>query len=72
MEDKSNYINNVTSSIIQCNGETYVNGKKIDIPKSILFNNTIVQINNKLYVNGRELKNGKWKLTLRAIGNCLF
>lgn len=59
-------------TISQINGETYINGKKIDVPKSKLFGNSIVQTNNNLYINGREFKNGKWRLTLRAILNCLF
>lgn len=64
--------NSYKNSIVQTNGETYINGEKIDVPNNVLFGNTIVQTNGKTYINGRELKNGKWKLTLRGIINCLF
>ena len=65
-------VNSCKNSIVQINGETYINGEKIDVPNSMLFGNSIVQINGKTYINGREFKNGKWKLTLKGIINCLF
>lgn len=63
---------NISQSIVQKNGNTYINGEKVEMPKSIFFNNTIVQNNNKTYLNGKELKNGKWKYTFKSIFNTIF
>lgn len=60
------------SSIVQMNGVTYINGEKIEMPKSTFFSNTIVQVNNKVYINGKELKNGKWKYTFKSLINSIF
>lgn len=51
-------------SILQNDGNTYINGEKIDIPFSSC--QSVVTFNNKLYINGYEKINGKWKKTLKA------
>lgn len=58
-------------SIAQINGEVYIDGIKIDIPKT-KGGQSITQINNKLFINGYELVNGKWKRTLRALFHLIF
>ncbi len=60
------------SSIVQKGNELWVNGKKIEQPKSLFFKNCVSQVNDKTYINGKELKNGKWKYTLRSIFHTLF
>ena len=52
--------------------ELYINGEKIEMPKSTFFSNTIVQVNNKTYINGKELKTGKWKYTFKSLINSIF
>ena len=59
-------------SIVQKDKELWINGEKIEQPKSLFFKNCICQVNGKLYINGKELKNGKWKYTLKSIFNSLF
>ena len=59
-------------SIVQKDKELWINGEKIEQPKSLLFKNCICQVNGKLYINGKEFKNGKWKYTLKSIFNSLF
>lgn len=54
------------------NGETYINGEKIEMPKSMFFKNTICQVNNKAYINGKEQKNGKWKYTIKSLFYTIF
>ena len=54
-------------NIAQINNELFINGKKIEQPKSLFFNNTICQINNKIYINGKEFKRGKWRYSLKSI-----
>lgn len=58
----------IVNGIQQINGETYINGKKIDIPKSS--NQSIVQTNGKTYINGYEFKKGKWVKTIKAFIIC--
>lgn len=58
--------------IIQQNNKTFINGKEIEMPKSIFFSNTIVQKNKKTYLNGKEFKNGKWKYTIKSLINTIF
>ena len=59
-------------TIEQKGNELWINGKKIEQPKSLFFKNCIIQSNNKTYINGKEFINGKWKYTLRSIFNTLF
>ena len=60
------------SSIVQKGNELWVNGKKTEQPKSLFFKNCVSQVNDKTYINGKELKDGKWKYTLRSILHTLF
>ena len=59
-------------SIVQKNNELWINGKKVEQPKSLFFKNCVCQVNGKTYINGKELKKGKWKYTLKSIFNTLF
>lgn len=59
-------------SIVQKNNELWINGKKIEQPKSLFFKNCIIQVNGKTYINGKEFKKGKWKYTLKSIFYTLF
>lgn len=68
----ANYINQNEHTIIQDDSGVIVDGVRYDIPKSSFFGQSIVQYNNHLYINGRELKDGKWKMTIRSIFNTLF
>lgn len=60
------------SSIYQTNNKLIVDGKEIEKPKSIFFQNTVCQINDKLYVNGKQFKNGKWRYTLKSLFYSIF
>lgn len=60
------------ANIYQINNELYINGVKIEQPKSLFFKNCVCRVNNKVYINGKEFKNGKWKYTIRSIINTLF
>ena len=59
-------------SIVQKDNELYINGEKVEQPKSLFFKNCICQVNDKTYINGKEFKKGKWRYTLRSIFNTLF
>lgn len=59
-------------SIVQKDKELWINGEKIEQPKSLFFKNCISQANGKSYINGKEFKNGKWKYTLKSLFNSLF
>lgn len=59
-------------NITQKGNELWINGHKVDQPKSRFFNNCVVQVNGKIYVNGKEFKNGKWRYTLKSLLNSLF
>ena len=59
-------------NIVQKDNELYINGKRVEQPKSLFFKNCICQVNDKTYINGKEFKKGKWKYTLKSIFNTLF
>lgn len=59
-------------SIVQKDKELWINGEKVEQPKSLFFRNCIVQVNDKTYINGKEFKKGKWRYTLKSILNTLF
>ena len=59
-------------SILQIDNKLWVDGKRVEKPKSLFFENCVVQSNNKIYINGKEFKKGKWKYTLRSLFNTLF
>ena len=46
-------------SIVQKNNELWINGKKVEQPKSLFFKNCVIQSNNKTYINGKEFKKSK-------------
>lgn len=69
---KNSTINQNGNVITQINDELWINGEKIDAPKSLFFKNCFVQCNGKNYINGKEKKEGKWYYTLRSIWNSLF
>lgn len=60
------------SKIYLINGKLIVDEKEIELPKSALFHNIICKINNKIYINGKELKNGKWRYTLKSLFYSIF
>ena len=39
---------------IQNGNETFINGEKIEMPKSLFFKNCICQVNGKTYLNGKK------------------
>lgn len=57
------------NSIIMNDREVVVNGIKYPVPGRG-YNTSM--IDGKIYVNGYELKNGKWKKTLRAMYHKYF
>lgn len=61
----SNSVRNNENVIIVGNKGVFINGKEYPLPGGKSTNSTI--IDNHVFVNGYELKNGKWKKTLRAI-----
>lgn len=61
----SNSVRNNENVIIVGNKGVFINGKEYPLPDGKSTNSTI--IDNHVFVNGYELKNGKWKKTLRAI-----
>ena len=60
------------NSVIQRNNELWINGEKVEQPKSLFFKNCIVTNNNRIYINGKEKINGVWKYTIRSIFATLF
>ena len=65
-------------TITQINDELWINGEKIDAPKSLFFKNCFVQYNGKNYVNGkkwiasRDGKAGAWKYTFKSLWHTIF
>ena len=59
-------------SMVQINNELWINGEKVNQPKSSFFKNCVVQVNGKVYINGKALINGKWKYTLKSVFHTLF
>lgn len=66
----SNSVRNNENVIIVGNKGVFINGKEYPLPDGKNTNSTI--IDNHVFVNGYELKNGKWKKTLRAIFHKYF
>jgi len=66
----SNSVRNNENAIIVGNKGVFINGKEYPLPDGKSTNSTI--IDNHVFVNGYELKNGKWKKTLRAIFHKYF
>jgi len=66
----SNSGRNNENVIIVGNKGVFINGKEYPLPDGKSTNSTI--IDNHVFVNGYELKNGKWKKTLRAIFHKYF
>ena len=52
--------------------KVYIIGVSYNLPKSLIGGTNITTINGKVYVNGYELKNGKWKITLRSLFHLFF
>lgn len=46
-----------------------INGVQMDMPKKMK-GNSICTNGNSVYIDGFELKNGKWKRTIRAFWEC--
>lgn len=69
------YISNLhisDGSTVMMNGDkVIINGVEYPKPGSKRCSNSTI-INGKVYINGYELKNGKWKKTLRAIYHKYF
>ena len=66
----SNSVRNNENVIIVGNKGVFINGKEYPLPDGKSTNSTI--IDNHVFANGYELKNGKWKKTLRAIFHKYF
>lgn len=60
------------SSIVHFDNKIYIDGKEVEQPKSLFFNNVICQINNKIYINGKEKINGKWRYTIKSLYHTIF
>lgn len=61
------------NSYVSINGEkVYINGVSYNLPKAFIGGTSVTTINGKVYVNGYELKNGKWKITLRSLFHLFF
>ena len=60
-------INNNNQTINMVDNKVIINGKEYKKPG---IGNTLVQSNNHIFINGYEFKNGKFKITLRAILEC--
>ena len=71
---KNSTINQNGNVITQVNDELWINGEKIDVPKSLFFKNCFVQCNGKNYINGKEwiASKQKWCYTLKSLWNSLF
>ena len=65
-----NSVRNNENVIIVGNKGVFINGKEYPLPDGKSTNSKI--IDNHVFVNGYELKNGKWKKTLRAIFHKYF
>lgn len=63
---------NTTDTIIQVNGEVYINCKQLPTCPSNSKRSSINVVGNKIYMNGYEYKNGVWKRTLLALLYNLF
>lgn len=50
----------------------FINDEEFYIPKKVFGCHNLTTINGKVYVNGYELKNGKWKITLRSLFHLFF
>ena len=61
----------VINSVIQCNNKIYINGKEVEQPKSLFFNNQIC-MDGKVYINGKEYKKGKWRYTFKSLYRSIF
>lgn len=71
---KNSTINQNGNVITQVNDELWINGEKIDVPKSLFFKNCFVQCNGKNYINGKKWddKAGVWKYTFKSLWHTIF
>lgn len=63
---------NTADTIVQVNGEVYINCKQLPTCPSNSKRSSINVVGNKIYMNGYEYKNGVWKRTLLALLYNLF
>jgi len=71
MKIENSFINGSSNTIIS-NNKIVVNGVEIPpVPNGKIYNSTTI-IDNKVYINGYELKNGKWRRTIKALFYYIF
>lgn len=63
---------NTTDSVLQVNGEVFINGKELPPCPSKSNRTSSTIVGNKIYMNGYEFKDGVWKKTLAALLHNLF
>lgn len=63
---------NTENSIVQVNGEVYINCKQLPTCPSNSKRSSVSIIGDKIYMNGYEYKNGEWKRTLPALFYNMF
>lgn len=63
---------NTENSMVQVNGEVYINCKQLQTCPSNSKRSSVSIIGDKIYMNGYEYKNGEWKRTLPALFYNMF
>ena len=63
---------NTENSIVQVNGEVYINCNQLPTCPSNSKRSSFSVIGDKIYMNEYEYKNGAWKRTLAALFYNLF
>lgn len=69
-EKHNNVVTNDSNVVVIGNEGVFVNGKKYPLPNYKCSPSTV--INNHIFIDGYELKDGKWKKTLRAVFHKYF
>jgi hypothetical protein len=67
----ANIMTNGNTSIRIEDNKIFINGVEVERPAGMK-GYSISQINDKIYMDGYELKNGKWKRTLKGLFHYLF
>lgn len=63
---------NTENTIVQVNGEVYINCKQLPTCPSNSKRSSVSIVGDKIYMNGYEFKNGAWKRTLAALLYTMF
>lgn len=69
-EKHNNVVVNNENVVTIGNKAVFVNGERFPLPNDKCSSSTV--IDNHIFIDGYELKNGKWKKTLRAIFHKYF